>query len=263
MENDANYNDIVAETYDIWFPEETFEDTEFFRHMMAEVPGPALEIACGTGRLLIPYLKAGFEIEGLDSSKDMLGICRRKAEQQGLAVILHHQYMQKLDLHRKYATIFVPFGSFMLVTNREEAIETLRRFHNHLQPNGQVLITTYLSWGETRFVPKGDLPAQAQKVWTLRRAGIRPTDQATVLVHQAVVNDNVEQVQQGWYRYEIYDRGHLIKTYLQTMKLRWYSKYELMLMMEKVGFHDITICGDYTESDASNVNSVLVYRAWK
>ena len=67
MENDANYNDIVAETYDIWFPEETFVDTEFFRHMMAEVPGPALEIACGTGRLLIPYLKAGFEIEGLDS----------------------------------------------------------------------------------------------------------------------------------------------------------------------------------------------------
>ncbi len=263
MENDANYYDIAAQTYDVWFPDEAYEDIEFYRQMMSKVPGPALEVGCGTGRLLLPYLREGFEIDGLDSSDDMLEICRRKAVQQGLNPVLHHQYMQKLDLNRKYATIFVPFGSFMLVTDRADAFETLARFYNHLQPNGQVLITTYLSWGETRFVPNGDLPAQTQKAWTLRRAGVRPTDQAIILVHQAVINNYVEQLQQGWYRYEIYSDGHLKETYLQPMNLRWYSKYELVLMLEKVGFHDITVCGDYSEVEASEGNSVFVYRARK
>lgn len=263
MNDDANYRDLVAETYDIWFSGETFEDTEFFRRVMNELPGPALEVGCGTGRLLIPYLQDGLEVEGVDSSADMLAICRRKAEQLGLSPILHRQYMQELDLSRQYQTIYVPFGSFMLVSERMGAIETLKRFHAHLAPGGQVLLTTYLFWGETRFIPKGDLPAQRQKVWTLRRTGTRPSDGATILLHQAGVMDYVEQVQQGWYRYEVYLNGRQVDTYLQPMKLRWYSKYELYLMLEKAGFRDISVCGDYTESEASELHSVFVYRAWR
>ena len=51
--------------------------------------GPALEIGCGTGRLTIPYLEAGLDVEGLDSSGQMLEICRTKAAARGLLPVLH------------------------------------------------------------------------------------------------------------------------------------------------------------------------------
>ena len=261
--NDANYRSLVAETYDLWFPDESFEDTTFYQLMIREVPGAALEVGCGTGRLLIPYLRDGLEVEGVDNSEDMLNICRMKAERQGLKPRLYRQYMQALDLPRRYGTIYVPYGSFMLVVDRGEAMETLRRFMAHLEPGGQALITAYLSWGESRFVPRGDLPAQPQKAWTLRRTGTRPSDGATILLYQSVENDYVEQVQQGWYRYEVYLDGELVRTHLQPMRLRWYSKYELMLMLEKVGFRGISVTGDYSTAEATEEHSVFVYQAWK
>lgn len=263
MQTDGNYRGIVAESYDLRFQSESFEDTAFYRHMMDALPGPALEIGCGTGRLLIPYLRNGLEVEGVDCSADMLDICRRKAEQQKLAPVLYEQYMQELDLPRKYKTIYIPFGSFMLVSGREEAMEALRLFYAHLDQEGQLLISTYLSWGEARFIPMGDIPAQQPRVWTLRWAKTRPDDGVTILVHEASISDYVEQLHKGWYRYEVYIDDRLAETYLQIMTLRWYFKYEFILMLEKVGFSDIFVHGDYTDTEVSDNHSVMIFRAKK
>ena len=77
------------------------------------------------------------------------------------------------------------------------------------------------------------------------------------------MNHYVEQVQQGWYRYEVYQNGQLVQTFLQPMKLRWYSKYKFVLMLESVGFHNVSVFGDYSEVDASEAHSVFIYRAWR
>ena len=79
---------------------------------------------------MIPYLAHGFDIEGADSSKEMLSICRKTAEQQGLTATLYEQQMQALDLTNRYSTIIVPGGSFHLITEREEAAETLRSLND-------------------------------------------------------------------------------------------------------------------------------------
>jgi ubiquinone/menaquinone biosynthesis C-methylase UbiE len=105
--NTNGYKDIVSESYDIWFSGESFDDTEFFKKLIDEVPGAALEIGSGTGRLLIPYLKAGLDVEGVDCSEEMMDICKQKAEKWGLSPILFEQYMQELSLPKKYKTIFI------------------------------------------------------------------------------------------------------------------------------------------------------------
>src|SRR6266481_2341355 len=107
--SDWDYRGLAAESYDLWFGDEPYEDQAFYERKVRQAGGPALEVACGTGRLLIPYLRDGLDIEGLDASAEMLDICRRKAQGQGLAPVLHQQLMQELDLQRRYATIFIPF----------------------------------------------------------------------------------------------------------------------------------------------------------
>ena len=44
---------------------------------------PALDTACGTGRLLLPYLRAGLDVDGCDISPDMLALCRSRQNGKG------------------------------------------------------------------------------------------------------------------------------------------------------------------------------------
>lgn len=58
---------------------------------------PALDVACGTGRLLVPYLRAGLDVDGCDVSPDMIALCREKAEREGLSTTLFVEAMHELD----------------------------------------------------------------------------------------------------------------------------------------------------------------------
>ena len=49
----------------------------------ASPKGRLLEVGCGTGRLLLPLLEAGHEVDGLDASPEMLAQCRSKLEERG------------------------------------------------------------------------------------------------------------------------------------------------------------------------------------
>jgi SAM-dependent methyltransferase len=48
-----------------------------------------LELACGTGRILIPLAEAGHEMVGLDLSEKMLALCREKVAERGLGERVH------------------------------------------------------------------------------------------------------------------------------------------------------------------------------
>jgi SAM-dependent methyltransferase len=48
------------------------------RNRMEFTPGPILDLACGSGRLLLPLLRDGHEAIGLDRSPEMLSAARRK-----------------------------------------------------------------------------------------------------------------------------------------------------------------------------------------
>jgi len=88
-------------------------EIDYFRKFVEAGGQPALDVACGTGRLLIPYLRAGLDVDGCDLSDDMLSLCRARAEAEGLSPNLHKQPMHRLDLPRRYRTILV-CGSFGL-----------------------------------------------------------------------------------------------------------------------------------------------------
>ena len=87
--SDWNYRGLVAECYDLWFGDEPFWDQAFFHDRIRQNRGRALEIACGTGRLLVPLLRDGLAVEGLDASEAMLAICRTKAARVGVTPTLY------------------------------------------------------------------------------------------------------------------------------------------------------------------------------
>jgi Methyltransferase domain len=125
--SDWDYRGLAAECYDLWFGDEPFWDQAFFHDRIHRNRGVALEIAYGTGRLLVPLLRDGLVVEGLDASEEMLAICRTKAAHVGVPPLLYQQHMQDVTVASRYRTIFIPACSFQILAERDEAFAALRQ----------------------------------------------------------------------------------------------------------------------------------------
>ena len=110
FDNSKHYNQLIADWYDLLLKDETF-DIQFYKKIVMNSGKPILELACGTGRLLIEYLKQGIDIDGLDSSEPMLEKCKNKAQESGLKTTLYHQKIEDMELKRKYKTMFAAGGA--------------------------------------------------------------------------------------------------------------------------------------------------------
>ena len=106
---------------------------------------PALDVACGTGRLLIPFLRAGLDVDGCDISSDMLALCARKAEAEGFHPQLFPQAMHQLSLPRCYKSIVV-CGAFGIGGSLAQDQEALRRIFSHLAPGGALFLDNYVPY---------------------------------------------------------------------------------------------------------------------
>lgn len=69
-----NEKDIIAQwNADMYDLNETYvDDVEFALMLMGTTPKKVLEIACGSGRFLVPVAKAGHDVTGLDFDEYML-----------------------------------------------------------------------------------------------------------------------------------------------------------------------------------------------
>ena len=78
---------------------------DFYVALARKASGPVLDIACGTGRILLPCLQAGVDIEGLDLFEPMLKTLRAKAAFLSLSPRLHQADMSDFSLSRRYRLV--------------------------------------------------------------------------------------------------------------------------------------------------------------
>ena len=143
---DQHYKGLIAEWYDDWLKAVT-ADRNYYLEFFNRFQGQVLELACGTGRLLIPIAESGVIIHGLDSSQDMLDVLQRKAVNLGTQDIqLHDQPMEKFSLPTRYDAIFVASGSFQLLTSTEIALNSLKCIREHLADGGFFLTDIFIPW---------------------------------------------------------------------------------------------------------------------
>lgn len=146
MGNMSGYQQLCTEFYDLTKPEAKEKEIEFYGNFLKTVTEPCLEAMCGSGRLLLPLLRRGYQIDGLDNSSHMLESCSQRCKLEKLNVNLFNQSLQNLSLPHKYGLIFIAIGSFQLIENRFEALIILKRLYDHLISGGILLIETFVPW---------------------------------------------------------------------------------------------------------------------
>ncbi|MEV8372346.1 class I SAM-dependent methyltransferase [Kribbella sp. NPDC056861] len=105
---------------------------------------PGLEIGCGDGEPLLELCAAGLEVDGVDSSGDMVERCRENALRRGIGVRVFQQRMEELELERRYASVYFAGPTFNLLADDETALRALVAIREHLTADGSALIPLWV-----------------------------------------------------------------------------------------------------------------------
>ncbi len=241
---DRGYDGVTALAYDAWLPPGSrFPDDGWYLRMLEQVrteydDGTALELGTGNGRFLIPARRRGLDIEGIDSSADMLERCRLHAVAGGLDVTLHHGDIAPLELDRTYRAIVCPAGTFTLIADLDLARQALASYRAHLELGGTLAFSCHTE-------RRGDTTGFT---WRLRRTATAADTGITYVAHEATGVDDaagVEQVHLSFSRVETYDRdGGLIDTWFRRIRLRWWTRDQMSEALTDAGFAQIEFLGD-------------------
>ena len=119
----------------------------YYKKVIEQSGQPALDLGCGSGRLLLPYLQAGLDVDGCDYSEDMLAVCRERAEREGLSPRLYAQSMHELDLPRRYRTIYAT-GVIGLGGSQRLTMQAMQRCYEHLRQGGTFAFDYMVRWND-------------------------------------------------------------------------------------------------------------------
>lgn len=233
------YRSLEAEWHDeFWNAEGPAAELPLLETFFRELPGTALEVGCGSGRLLLPLLERGFDVEGLELSGEMLTICRGRAAATGLAPILHQADMTVFAPGKTYAAIAVPAFTLQLAADPAAA---LKNFHALLEAGGGLYLTLFRPEAELA----NELP---QNEWYLdHELKLASGDTARVETRHTL-----ERKQRLLHREHRYSRvtpdGCIAASHESRQTIRWFGDFEIVKLLEKTGF---TITNAFAEFDPS------------
>ncbi|MGW6280078.1 class I SAM-dependent methyltransferase [Kribbella sp. NPDC055071] len=255
------FRGLAAEQWAVSSLTDERRDAPFYRGVLREQGGRALELGCGTGRLLLTYLAEGLEVEGCDISGDMLARCREQAAGLGLQPVLYEQAMQKLEVPGTLRTIYIPCGSFVCVMDRLDAVETLRRCHEQLEPDGVLAFNVFLVGINYAEEPSNDFPTP----WGPQTETVLPDGHRLEVLSRWTGLDRVEQVWQEERQYKLYDGTHLLRTEVRAGQGRWYFRNELLWMLQLAGFApgSVQVLGDFTPAPFGPAHQTMAFIARK
>lgn len=227
-----HYHGLIADWYDDWLAAYD-DDIRFYTSLFSQVNGRVLELACGTGRILLALKAAGVTVDGLDSAEDMLAVLQRKAEACGYSPLtLYQQPMQSISLTQRYDAAFVSGGSLQLLASPDLAMQALRRIRDYLNDGGFFVTDIFIPWT--------DITTQDPTRYHVRRDTVR-ADSSRSIVHERITIDLAAQIKYGTYRYEFYEQHRMTACLNDDLVYRWYWKDEFLRMLHEAGFSSIEV----------------------
>jgi ubiquinone/menaquinone biosynthesis C-methylase UbiE len=229
--------DLIAPFYDIEHAQ-FGEDVDMYRNYAEACGGNILELACGSGRVLLPLAEDGFTLTGVDTSGQMLELARQRLKQAGVAerCKLVQQDMGSLQLDETFRLAFIALGSFGHITERREQQKVLAVIRGQLSRGGMCIID--ISNTDARYLE--GLSGQMLHQGTWRR------DDGTFLTHLMSPTSSADRhLLELTHFYDRHKQGENVTRTVVTTYLYLFERSEMELMLEQAGFVVKDVYGDY------------------
>ena len=229
----ARYYDLEHEDYQ--------DDVATYASFAARAgPAGVLELACGSGRLLLPLAASGARVTGVDLSPAMLGLTREKLDRApNLAgrVTLVQGDMRTVDLGTRFDLVIVGLNSLMHLETQAAQLQALRNAVRHLSPTGRLILDL--------FNPEVALPESSQEGQLfLHCLKVLPDGGHLLHFQSPKVDRGTQVISMTNYYDELLAGGH-VRRHLAPFSLRYVTPAELRLLLESAGLAVDALYGTY------------------
>ncbi len=236
----ADY-DRFAPFYDLEFADFD-DDLTLYRAFAAHSGGPILELGCGSGRALVPLACDGYAVTGVDLSPAMLALARDFAAREGVAdrVTLREDDIRALGTlggATRFGLAFSAINSFLHLETQEDQIAALVAVARHLRPSGLFIADL--------FPPHPDILAEYDGRLIHAATYRDPQTGERIDKFSASALDSAEQRIETTFFYERTRNDGTVVRVAAPFTFRYLGRYELQLLLARVGFTDIAFYGSY------------------
>ncbi|MBE5106495.1 class I SAM-dependent methyltransferase [Bacillus thuringiensis] len=219
------------------------KELEFYLSFVNDKKMKVLEPMCGNGRMLIPFMQNGVDIEGFDISEDMLKVCKEKAEKLNLKAVVSQEGIEEYHSDKKYDLIMIPFGSFSLLPDNLVDI-SLQNMKNSLKEEGKLLLTVVRVGSETEDI--------IEWIETNRKE----INNEFIVEYRKASYDEAQKLLNIKLKYEVIYDEKIEETEIMDFPIRLYElkEFENILIangFSQVGVHEIK--DGYGEGDSFHV----------
>jgi SAM-dependent methyltransferase len=225
------------------------EDAElsYLRAAIRRFGQPALDLGCGTGRLLVPLLAEGFDLDGIDVSADMLGYAARAVASAGVdpGGRLAVQRFDEFAMPRHYGTIF-SIGSFAIGGSLDRDEAALLRIRDHLAPGGAVILSFEIATDDDH-ARMSDPLRLYPRPWPASgaRAVLADGDELELL-KRATAYDIETRTHRLEMRARLRRDGQVIREETGELLNTYYRPEDVAAMLRAAGFGSVAVEGPYT-----------------
>jgi len=246
---------LSAKYYDGAYGSVDLADARFYVDLAKETGGPALEMGCGTGRVLLPTARARIEVHGLDNSRPMLDVLRENAGRESAEVqeriTLHAGDMRSFRLGRTFALVTIPFRPMQHMFTVADQVAALRSAAAHLAKGGVLAFDV--------FYPKFDrLPQrigeeQLETEWS--------PDAETVIrrLYRKDALDKINQSLSLTFIFRTYRNGELIREESEALKMSYYTYPHLRALFLMADLEPVAEYGSFAKTPLDNTAEEMIF----
>jgi SAM-dependent methyltransferase len=232
-------------------------DAGFYLDLARRSGGPVLEIACGTGRILLSVARAGIAIEGVDNSAAMLGVLRghlaaEPGEVRG-RVTLHAGDMRDFRLSRKFPLVTIPFRPMQHMYTHEDQVAALRTAAEHLGDGGLLAFDVFYPRYDLIFAGVGEEKLEVE---------FHPDADGSKTVRRYFRKDSYDKIAQNFsatFLFRTYDGEKLVSEESEPLKMSYYTYPQMLGLFKLAGLEIVEEYGSFEKTPLDNDATAMIF----
>ena len=203
--------------------------------------GGVVDIACGTGAVLLYLAEHGIDADGTDLSEEMCLVARKKAEARGLRLNIVPANMTTFSTGRKYSLAIIARSGFMHLPDSRLQRDALQNIREQLLPGGILTFNTF----DPDPALQAEMMATTPDDYEFRLAYVN-SEGRRENIYNALHYDPCTQLMQGNWKFEtLDDEGRVIGERIRPLLMRQTYRSEIFLLAELCGFEVLDIYRGY------------------
>lgn len=247
--------DAFADIYEVWTETAPVAgpNLHFYVEEYLHSPEPVVELGIGNGRIAIEAALQGKPLVGVDSSAEMLRLCRERAHMAGVTdrLTLIQGDFRDFELPEPAQLIAIPFHTIGHLLTLEDKEAGLRHIHSQLAPGGRLIFDT--------FVFNPEYASTRNNVATLRAEYVDPlTGQDVLLWVTSRYHFKTQTMRIVTWTDELDDEGNVTHRKYRFLSFSWIQPEQVRALLQRVGYQVEALYGDFarnasTESSAEQI----------